>query len=114
MDHQRLEKYPNLYQGFNSLRISVLSFQISVQLFLLRERSSEVKFFFRFLQKSAILLKSSDFSGVDHILHIIDGLLLKYEMMIFFPGNLSGFRIFSAFSESFENFRILLILTRVK
>ena len=34
-------------------------------------------------------------------LHIINILLLKYDMRIFVPGNLSGFRIFSRFLQIF-------------
>ena len=41
-------------------------------------------------------------------LHRIDGLLLKYEMIIFLSGILSGFRIFFGF---FSNFEISMVLT---
>ena len=81
---------------------------------------------------SRIFFKSSDFDGLTIFLQIIDILFIKYDVMVFFPGNLSGFRIFSQiffkssdfdgfnhisfsfFSESLENFCILLILTRMK
>ena len=69
-------------------------------------KENQMNFFF---QKSGILVKSSDFSGVDHISSLIDGLHLKYDIMIFFSGNLSGFRIFYGFFRNFLKFSDLTI-----
>ena len=58
------------------------------------------------------LLKSSDFNELDYISGhncIMNSLFIKYDMMIFFSGFLSGFRIFRifpGFPRFFQIFRI--------
>ena len=53
--------------------------------------------FFVFFCFLMILLKSSDFNGFDHI-----SSLVKYDMMIFFSGFFSSFRIFPDFHQIFR------------
>ena len=53
---------------FTSVRLFLSDFVHSIKLnsLLAKLRSLKISFFFSFLQKSGIVLKSSDFSGVDH------------------------------------------------
>ena len=71
-------------------------------------RSLKIWVFFSFFSFFFVFCKNLGFFSnlqisvvLTTFLHIIDGLLLKYDMLIFFPRNLSGLRIFSGFFRFF-------------
>ena len=73
--------------------------------FLLRERSSEVKeslFFFSFCKNLGFFSNLQISVALTTFLHRIDGLFLKYDMIISYPGNLSSFRTFPDFPQIFK------------
>ena len=73
--------------------------KILITRFLLRERSSEVyNFFFLWGHFSNLHIQAV----LTMILHSFDGLFLKCDMIIFFCGITSGFRIFPHFSRFYH------------
>ena len=90
----RLQKFTVIWPGI------ITSWAIAPKLWI---------FLFIFSLSSPFFSNIQIFAVLSVFLHRIDGIILKFDMMIFFSWNTSGFRIFSGFFRIFTNSQIFNI-----